>query len=74
LTLYCVVVIARSALWTEGLNDRRRSSVIPGYGVNDLAMLIVSVLPLFLCLWRRPARLWARLLLTPIAVLLMRTR
>jgi len=68
LTLYSVVTIARS--WTNitELNDRRWGGIV--YSVNDLAMLIVSVSPLFLYLWRRPAGFWTRLLLTATAVFL----
>jgi len=68
LTLFCVVATAR--FWT-GTNDKRWSPTY--YDVNDLAILIVSVLPLVLYLWRRSRALGARLLLTAGTVFLMMT-
>ena len=68
LTLFCLVTTER--FWT-GINDKHWSPVY--YDVNDLAILIVSVLPFVLYLWRRAARLWARLLLTAATVFLMMT-
>ena len=68
LTVFCAVVTAR--FWT-GINDKRWSQV--QYDVNDIAVLIASVLPLVLYLWRRPSGVWARSLLTAAAVFLMLT-
>src|SRR3989441_7760754 len=67
-TVFSAVILARSPLTSEG-----RLLAMAYYDANDLALLIVSTLPLVLCLWRRPAGFVARLLLTAATVFLMMT-
>ena len=67
-TLYSAAVTAQFRVGSNG-----RLEVLSFYDVNDLALLIVSSLPLGLYLWRRPAGLVTRLLLTAATVFLMMT-
>ena len=67
-TLFSAVILHRSPLTSEG-----RLLAMAYYDANDLALLIVSTFPLVLCLWRRPAGVVARLLLTATTVFLMVT-
>jgi len=66
--LYSVAVTAQFQVGSNG-----RLQVLSFYDVNDLALLIVSTLPLVLYLWRRPAGLVVRFLLTAATVFLMMT-
>jgi O-antigen ligase len=67
-TFFSAVVVAGSQITAD-----RRLSVVSYYDANDLAMLIVSTLPLVLYLWRRPAGLWSRMSLAGATGLLMLT-
>jgi O-antigen ligase len=67
-TLYSAVTVARSRIGAEG-----RLIATAYYDENDLAMLIVCTLPLILYLWRRPARLFGRLVIAAATVFLMMT-
>jgi O-antigen ligase len=67
-TLLSAVVVAGAQITSD------RSLRSAGYyDANDLAMLIVSTLPLVLYLWRRPAGLWSRVSLAGATALLMVT-
>ena len=57
-TLFCAVSLARGQVDPDG-----RLVVRSYYNSNDLALLIVSTLPLTLYLWRRPAGLVGRAIL-----------
>jgi len=57
-TLFCAVSLARGQVDPDG-----RLVVRSYYNSNDLALLIVSTLPLTLYLWRRPAGLVGRAVL-----------
>ncbi len=62
---------AVTAQFPVGRNGRLQ--VLSFYDVNDLALLIISSLPLVLYLWRQPAGLVARMLLIAASVFLMTT-
>ncbi len=66
--LYSGAVTAQFQMGSNG-----RLQVLSFYDVNDLALLIISSLPLVLYLWRRPAGLGARVLLTAASAFLMMT-
>src|SRR5260370_28039376 len=66
--LYSGAVTAQFQMGSNG-----RLQVLSFYDVNDLALLIISSLPLVLYLWRRPAGLGARVLLTAASAVLMMT-
>jgi len=66
--LFSAVILARAQMGADG-----RLRDVAYYDVNDLAMLIVSTLPLVLYLWRKPARPWSRALLAAATVFLIVT-
>src|SRR5260370_4513363 len=66
--LYSGAVTAQFQVGSNG-----RLQVLSCYDVNDLALLIISSLPLVLYLWRQPAGLVARMLLIAASVFLMTT-
>src|SRR6266516_3536160 len=57
-TFFCAISLARGQVDADG-----RLVVLTYYNSNDLALLIVSTLPLTLYLWRRPAGLVSRAVL-----------
>jgi len=57
-TLFCAISVARGQIDADG-----RLVVLTYYNSNDLALLIVSTLPLTLYLWRRPTGLVGRAML-----------
>ncbi len=67
-TLFCAVSLARGQVDVDG-----RLVVHTYYNSNDLALLIVSTLPLTLYLWRRPAGLVGRAALLAAASCIMMT-
>ncbi len=66
--LFSAVILARAQMGADG-----RLRDVAYYDVNDLAMLIVSTLPLVLYLWRKPTRPWSRALLAAATVFLIVT-
>src|SRR5205823_6273658 len=66
--LFSAVIVSQAQMGADG-----RLRDVAYYDVNDLAMLIVCTLPLVLYLWRKPARLWSRVLLAAGTVFLMVT-
>ena len=67
-TLCCAVSLARGQVDADG-----RLVVLTYYNSNDLALLIVSTLPLTLYLWRRPTGLVGRAVLLAAASCVMMT-
>ena len=67
-TFFCAISLARGQVDADG-----RLVVLTYYNSNDLALLIVSTLPLTLYLWRRPAGLVSRAVLLAAASCVMMT-